>query len=463
MSSADGSIQVVPYLFQEAGKELYGSYSLKTLIVDKNGAYDLTTLTLNLIRPGSNYTTLLLPVGVTDGMQLTDNTYSLAATSSKKLPLSFASTTPKICLVDSEAKTLKLVTEGTCTITATSGAAELLSTASQTFKVSKLQTTSIVIPGQPIPGGLLIAPMPTDDRAGFKLFASVSSGLQPVYESLDPDVCSIDVTGTVTWDADLTVLPRVESDFSCRIKVSNPGDAIYSPAPAKTITLVATHVEPPAPDNGLTREESQSASLPTKGGTTAELGGNSFSVIVDKKKKTVTVQPISRGRWIGPIYADINISYTPKGSTEKQIQMCKRNTYGIAVLDAKKNLITPELGGDPLLVPESAQYKKSLDALIKTYQSMKQKYATTKIIKGKKVITPGYLDWKTTVGQTSCVLDTKAYAAWKSGVQLEVNASVTRDLRWPTTYTRYKSYDWVNKSNDGTIYPTVVDWVIKIG
>jgi len=192
-------------------------------------------------------------------------------------------------------------------------------------------------------------------------------------------------------------------------------------------------------------------------------GGNSFNVIVDKKTKTVIVQPMSKGRWIGPIYADIKISYTPKGSTEKQIQMCKKVNFGIAILDSKKVMVTPPLGGNPLVIPEMAKYKKEVTALIKTYQAMNQKYPTTKIVKGKKVVTPGYLDWKPLVGPKTCVLDAKAYAAWNSGVQIEATATVTRDRRWPTTYTRYKSYDWKKKSNNGTIYPTVVDWVIKIG
>jgi hypothetical protein len=273
----------------------------------------------------------------------------------------------------------------------------------------------------------------------------------------------VDANGIVTWDADLTVLPRVESDFSCRVKVSHPGDSTYSAAAPQTITLVATHVEPPAPEGGIAKEPGQSASLPATGGTTPMIGGNSFKVVVDNKKKTVTVQPMSKGRWIGPIYADIKIAYTPKGSTEKQVQLCKRNYFGIATYDSKKAMLTPALGGDPLVIPEYAKNKKAVDTLIKKYRDMPGKFATTKIVKGKKVVTPGYLDWKPLVGEATCVLDSKAYAAWKSGVQIEATATVTRDRRWPTTYTRYKSYDWKNKSNNGIIYPTVVEWVIKIG
>ena len=464
VSIVSGEITILPYLFQAPGKEKYGPYTLKTLILDRNGAYDLATFTINLVKPGSNLTTLPLPVGITDGMQMTASTYPLAGTSSAKLPVTYTSSTPKVCTVDSAKKTMKMVNEGTCTITASSGTGAKLSKAAQSFTITKLpQTVSIVAPGQLIPGGLLTAPMPTDDPNGFKLYANATSGLTPTYESLDPNICSIDVNGLVTWDADLTITPRVESDFSCRVKVTQPGNTTYSAAPPQTITLVATHVEPPAPEGGVAKEPAQSASLPAAGGTTPLLGGTGFKVIVDSKKKTVTVQPMSKGRWIGPIYADITIKHLPKGSTTPYVQTCKRNYFGIAIYDSKKAMVTPPLGGDNMVVPELPTHKAAVTALIKQYQAMTGKFATTKIVKGKKVVSPGYLDWKPLFGQTTCVLDAKTYAAWKSGIQIEAKATVTRDRRWPTTYAKYKSYDWKNKSNNGLIFPTVVEWNLKIG
>lgn len=464
VSIVSGEITILPYLFQTAGKEKYGAYTLKTVILDRNGAYDLATFTINLVKPGSNITSLPLPVGITDGMQMTTSTYPLAGNSSAKLPVTYTSSTPSVCTVDSAKKTMKMVNEGKCTINASSGTGAKLSKASQTFTITKLpQTVSIVAPGDQIPGGLLTAPMPTDDPNGFKLYASASSGLTPKYESLDPNICSIDVNGLVIWDADLTITPRVESDFSCRVKVTQPGNTTYSAAPPQTITLVATHVEPPAPEGGVAKEPAQSASLPAAGGTTPLLGGTGFKVLVDSKKKTVTVQPMSKGRWIGPIYADIKISYLPKGSSTPYVQTCKRNYFGIAIYNSKNAMVAPPLGGDNMVVPELPTYKTAVTALIKKYQAMPGKFATTKVVKGKKVVTPGYLDWKPLFGQTTCVLDSKAYAAWKSGIQISATATVTRDRRWPTTYAKYKSYDWKNKSNNGLIFPTVVEWNLKIG
>jgi hypothetical protein len=464
VSIVSGEIEVIPS-FAISFKEGYGKYELKTVIVDANGAFDIATFTFNITNSATNVTTLILPGTVVDGMLMTNDLFTLSGTSSKKLALSYTTSTPKVCVIDTATKKLKLLNEGTCTVTAASGTGALLSKDTKSFKITKLpQTTTIIEPGAVIPGGIEKAPLATDDPLGFQLYASVGSMLPPVYKSLDPNVCSVDAGGVVVWDADLTAVPKVPSDFKCRIEVSHPGNVAYIAAAPKVITLTATHVEPPAPEGGVTKEPEQIAALPASGGTTAEKGGNKFVVKVDKGKKTVTVQPISKGRWIGPIYADITITYTPKGSVTAKTQVCKRNYFGIAVVDPKtKKMVTPALGGDPLVIPEKTKYSTQVTALIKKYQAMKGKFSTTKTVKGKKVKYPGYLDYKYFNGQATCVLDSGAYAAWKSGVQITAKATVTRDRRWPTTYTRYKSYDWKKKSNNGIIYPTVVDWVIKIG
>jgi hypothetical protein len=464
VSIVNGQIQVLPSLATSLGNG-FGAYELKTVIVDANGAFDIATFTINITDSATNVTTLILPETIVDGTLMTNDLFDLSGTSSKKLALSYTTSTPKVCVIDTATKKLKLLDEGTCTVTAASGTGALLSKDTKSFTVTKLpQETTIIEPGTVIPGGMDKAPLATDDPLGFQLYASVGSTLPPVYRSLDPNVCSVDAGGVVIWDADLTAVPKVASDFKCRIEVSHPGSLTYKAAPPKVITLTATHVEPLPPDGGVTKEPDQLASLPASGGTTAEKGGNKFAVKVDKGKKTVTVQPISKGRWIGPIYADITITYTPKGATVSKTQVCKRNYFGIAVVDPKtKKMVTPALTGSPLVIPEKTKYSKEVTALIKKYQAMLGKFSTTKTVKGKKVTYPGYLDYKYFNGQATCVLDSGAYAAWKSGVQITAKATVTRDRRWPTTYTRYKSYDWKKKSNNGIIYPTVVDWVIKIG
>ena len=460
----NGEIYILPQL-AIVSKAGYGSYKFKTVIVDTNGAYDMVTFTINIVKAGTNVTTLTLPDSIANGTLITKDVFSLAGTSSKKLPVTFTVDTPKICAIDAATKKLKLLDAGNCSITASSGTGKLLSKDTKEFTITKLpQVASFVTPGEIIPGTLARAPLPTDDPAGFQLYGLIDTQVTPVYTSLDPNVCSVDASGVATWDADLTMLPKVESDFHCRIAVSHPGDFTHSAAPAQVITLDATHVEPPAPEGGIATDPGQVASLPASGGSTPMKGGNSFVVSVDKTKKTVTVSPLSKGRWIGPIYADIVISYTPKGSTIEETQICARNYFGIAVTDSKtKKIITPPLGGDPLVIPEMTGASKQVSTLIKEYQSMQGKFSVTKKVKGKKVVMPGYLDFKYFAGQATCVLNAKAYAAWKAGVQVTVVATVTRDRRWPTTYTRYKSYDWKNKSNNGIIYPTVVEWVIKVG
>lgn len=464
VSIVSGEIEVIPSLANGLGTG-YGSYKLTTVIVDANGAYDMVTFTFNIVKPGTNITSLTLPDSIANGTLITENQFTLAGTSSKKLPVTYTVSTPKICEIDKTTKKLKLLDAGKCSVTASSGTGALLSKDTKEFTISKLpQVITVIAPGALVPGTLQEAPMPTDDPAGFQLYASVDTGLTLVYTSLDENICSVDANGLVTWDADLTSLPKVEADFHCRISVSQPGDFTHGAAPAQVITLDATHVEPPAPEGGIAKEPAQTAALPAKGGSTPMKGGNSFVVKVDTTKKVITVSPLSKGRWIGPIYADIKISYTPKGSTVEETQICARNYFGIAAIDPKtKKMLTPALGGDMTVVPENATNAKDVAALIKKYQAMQGKYAVTKIVKGKKVVLPGYLDYKYFTGEATCVLNAKAYAAWKSGVQIKAVATVTRDRRWPTSYTRYKSFDWKNKVNNGTIYPTVVDWVITVG
>ncbi len=461
-----GDINVIPALaISPVTKKGYGTYTLKTVIVDANQAYDIATFTINIVKPGTNITSLSLPDAISGGTVITKTEFDLAGTSSKKLPVTYSVTTPKTCSIDPVSKKLQLLDAGKCEVVASSGTGALLSTDKKSFTITKLpQTVTIVAPGSVIPGTSTTAALATDDPSGFTLNASLDSGLAPVYTSLNPEVCDVDDAGTVTWNADLTVWPKVESDWHCQISVSNPGDFSHSAATPKTITLDATHVDPPPPPGGIATEPAQSAALPATGGTTPMKGGNSFKVVVDNKKKTVTVQPISKGRWIGPIYADITISYTPKGTTTEQVQTCARNSFGISVVDPKtKQIVTPPLGGDPLIVPEGSTYAKLVKAVIAPYRAMQGKNAVVKTVKGKKVTLPGYLDYKYFNGQASCVLDANAYAAFKSGVQMKAVAVVTRDRRWPTTYARYKSYDWQHNSNNGVIYPTVVNWVITIG
>ncbi len=443
-----------------------GSFTFTVKLTDSVGASDTATFNLTVVESGKNLIAFNLPANIMDGVPADHPAIALTgkAVDAMKLPITYSASPSSVCVVDSS-NMLKVVSGGSCTVKASAGSGNTLAEDSKTFVVEKLsQTLSSVSPGAVIPGGTTLAPAATDHPAGFQFIASSSSGLTPIYTSLHPEVCDIDESGLVIWNADLTVVPRVDSDFVCNIQVSQPGNGRYNAAVNRVVELRATHIEPTPPPGGVTPEKPQVAALPATGGTTPMLGSNAFTVKVDNKKKTVTVQPLSKGRWIGPIYADITISYTPKGSTTGKVQVCKRNSFGIAVTDAKtKKIITPALGGNNLVVPEAKLNAKGLAALIKTYQAMSSKYTTTKIVKGKPVKSPGYLDFKNFTGEATCVLDKNAYAAWKSGVQITAKAKVTRDRRWPTTYTRYKSYDWKKKSKNGVIYPTVVDWTLTIG
>jgi hypothetical protein len=148
--------------------------------------------------------------------------------------------------------------------------------------------------------------------------------------------------------------------------------------------------------------------------------------------KGVTVQPQSIGQFIGPITAEITISYTKSG--QPQTQSCF-TAFGIAARDAKGQVIT-----NPAL-----ETKAAVDKVTKGYKAQKQG--------GKK---SGYMIMKTFTNSVTCNLNADAVAWFKSGGQIAATAKVVRDRRWPSTYK-------AKRPNGAVIVPKTVLWNIKVG
>ncbi len=168
--------------------------------------------------------------------------------------------------------------------------------------------------------------------------------------------------------------------------------------------------------------------LPRTGGT-AYKNGVGFNVKVTPTG--VTVQPISKGLYIGPITATISIEYKKNDVT--QTQMCT-TSFGIAIRDAKKLVVT-----NPAL-----ETKAAIADITKPYRAM-PKY-------GPK----GYLAAKNFTNSVTCALNKDAVAFFKAGGQLKANAMVFRDRRWPTTYK-------AAKPNGEPIQSRTVNWILKVG
>ena len=385
----------------------------------------------------ANVTTLPFPVGVSSteprSITITDELIELQGNSSAGLDVTYATTNSAVCWVDADGM-LHMESVGTCAITATSGDEDhvLSSSPVRSFQVTKgTQALTFTEPGATIVGTspAVKAAEAIANATGFKLSATLSSGLEPIYRSLDPEICTVEDDGTVTWNGDLDATPAQDT---CRVGISHPGTDAYEAIPevVKSIRVAKPDVDI-APAGGVVKEPGVAFSLPRTGGKAAK-GGITFNVSITSK--TFVVKPQSKGLYIGPITADIIVTYEKDGV--EKTQSCFTG-FGIVAKDTK---------GKPIfdIVKETAAAVK---AATKPYLAM-PKYKT-----GSK---PGYLDPKIFTNSASCTLNKEAFDFFKAGGVITAKAVVVRDRRWPTTYKRAKP-------NGTPIYPTTVVWDLKIG
>ena len=382
-----------------------GSYLVTVKVTDQAGLTDTKGLTIAVVNPAKNQTILTLPSALVDGAVASDKGYPLSAlgVSTKKLPVTYTAGPAKVCFVDST-KVLRMLGVGRCDVTASSGTGTMLSVDKKSFPVLKSpQTVRIVPPGTIGPDGKM-APAATDSANGFKLVSTMSSGLPPIYTSLDPAICLVEDDGTVSWMSDLVATPNLDK---CRVKVTQPGNANFYPlvdTPSNIITVTATHVSKPAP---APVSPSGAAGTPRLPGVYT-LGGGQWIVTVTNT--ALTIKPWSSGKFIGPVTADITVPYTMKvkGKVVKKYQKCKV-VFGIT----KKYAVN-----DPMAWKSKA-------------------YANAK----------------------PCVLNKDAFAYFKSGKPINATAKVTRDRRWPTTMLPFKNDDGKGKP----IPKDYKNWKINVG
>lgn len=156
-------------------------------------------------------------------------TIDLTGTSSASLPLSYESTTPTICIPIQNQ--IQLIIAGQCTIVATQEGDEYVDTAlpvSVTFDVIGENVISFNLPQS------LLLGLKT-----YSLDGSSSSGLALTYESLTPDICSINNT--------ILILNTVGT---CTISGSQTGNNYYETAQAVNVStdIAANRVTDDQPD-----------------------------------------------------------------------------------------------------------------------------------------------------------------------------------------------------------------------
>lgn len=151
---------------------------------------------------------------------LGDIPFSISATASSGLPVTFASTTPTICTVNGNTVTVQLV--GICTLVASQAGDDTYRAALdvlQSFTISSSERENQIIEAAPILG-------PVVSVAPFTLNASTTSGLPVSFSSTTPTICTVN-SNTVT---------PVKTGI-CSLLASQAGNTVYNPAPIVTLTF----------------------------------------------------------------------------------------------------------------------------------------------------------------------------------------------------------------------------------
>ncbi|MFN7471015.1 MAG: RCC1 domain-containing protein [Roseiflexaceae bacterium] len=178
--------------------------------------------------------------------------FTLTGSSSSALPLTYTSTTPSICTVDSSAL-VRMLTVGTCTISASQPGGVV---GSLTYDAAPAITRSFSAVG--VPQTIVVPTVTTkhDYEPAFRIGGAASSGLAITYTSSSPVVCSVDPDGTV----------RLFLPGTCIIQAAQTGGTrggiIYAAAPSVTYRFT---VDDHTPTPTLTRTSTNTVTnTPTK-------------------------------------------------------------------------------------------------------------------------------------------------------------------------------------------------------
>jgi hypothetical protein len=190
------------------------------------------------------------------------------------------------------------------------------------------------------------------------------------------------------------------------VKISQAGNANFAALTPFTAKLVAVPVKATAPPGGVFAEPIVKKALPRTSSKTA-FGSYGFDVKVTPT--SIAVSPFSKGFFIGPVTATVNVSYKLAGANMVQKCVVKFGT---------------------------------LKKMTKAQGAFKIKNFTTKL---------------------TCAFNKDAYAYFKAGNSIQVNAVVVRDRRWPTTYLqKFGTEDRAGRIGQ-KIYPTKRIFDLSIG
>jgi hypothetical protein len=170
------------------------------------------------------------------GRTLGDAPFTVSATASSGLPVSFTTQTPARCAITGNLVTL--VSVGPCTIAANQAGNGTYSAAPQVAQ------TFFIAPAPLLPQSITF-PAIADRQlsaAPFTVTATASSGLAVNYSSLTPSVCAAFGPGNIF----------MTTVGTCTIAANQPGNATYSAAPQVTRSFQITSPPPAKSDQTIT-------------------------------------------------------------------------------------------------------------------------------------------------------------------------------------------------------------------
>ena len=341
-----------------------------------------------VIGKAANLITISVPAALSSGViAMSTSGFAISASSSGAIATTISAGPVAVCYTDTNGQ-LFLIARGSCTISATSGDTNYVTaTATKVITVTKgQQALTFVAPGSVIPGGTTNADAATNKATGFQLVASSNSALPLTYVSQNPDICSVDETGVVTWLVD----PSLAGNANCAVAVSQAGNAQWDALSPQVINLTASkYIGPPVPDNYVVPEPTVDVNLPHAGGTLDIAGAGKVKVSVTSKGFVFST--VMSSFFIGVATNNFTIGYLAKNKAGNMVAATAKCTLKAGATKAMP---------------------------IKTAAQKKAAYAKSKVMN---------------VGGT-CPLSKDALAYYNSGKQLTVKWVLNKDRRWPTTY-----------------------------
>ncbi|MFM2310596.1 MAG: Cellulosome-anchoring protein precursor, partial [Chloroflexota bacterium] len=361
--------------------------------------------------------------------------FSVSATASSGLPVTFSTTTSSVCTVTAVG-TVTLVTTGMCTIEAaqTGGLSGAITYAvapavTQSFMIRTIQTITFAQPADRL-----------SSAAAFSIGATASSGLPVTYVSSTPSVCTVTTTGTVT----------LVTYGACTIVASQIGGI-------KDGTTFAAAFDVSRTFNSL-RAQTVSFSLPTDKIYTAAdftvIGSSTSTLPVSYTSGTpavCTISPTGTINLVSPGTCSINA--TQEGGTAGGI------AYGVAPVVTKTFTVNPvPQTASVAAIPESHEYQGGVDLAGSTSSGLEITYTsltpTVCTVIGKKV---------TFLGIGKCSIKASQAGGTKSGVIYGPSPDVIREF-FVTNYTATATVTPTNtRTFTPTLTPTPIPFLLKKG